>query len=85
MHKTDVSVTIYSNKLRKIKWRNEKRKSSYKKQLYPIIKKKEKNYIIETKFDKNGNKVSMYETVEEVDEKTITKENSTLLKWDKTT
>ena len=46
-------------------------------------KKKENNSTIE-KIDKHGNKVSMYETVKEVDEDTIKRENITLLKSDYT-
>ena len=30
-------------------------------------KKRKKIYTIETKYDKNGNKISMYETVKEVE------------------
>ena len=37
------------------------------------------------RFDKHGNKVSMYETLKEVDLETITKENITSLKRDHTT
>ena len=54
------------------------------KRLHSIIKKKENSSTIETKLNKYGNKVSMYETVKEVDEETITKENITLLKKDHT-
>ena len=42
-----------------------------------ITKKKRNNSAIEKKFDKHGNKVSIYETVKEVDGKQITKENVT--------
>ena len=41
--------------------------------------KKGKKSTIETKFDQYGNKFSMLETVKEVDEKTVTKENNILL------
>ena len=43
------------------------------------LKKTENNSTIETKFDQCGNKVSMYETVKEVDKDTVTKENNILL------
>ena len=46
--------------------------------LHTIIK-KENNYTIETKLDQYGNKVSMFETVEEVGEDTVTKEKNILL------
>ena len=46
--------------------------------------KKEKNYIIERKFDQYGNIVSMFETGKEVDEETVTKENNILLKREPT-
>ena len=39
---------------------------------------------MEIKFEICGNKVSMYETVKEVDEETITKKNITLLTRDNT-
>ena len=38
-----------------------------KKELNTIAKKGENNSSVETKFDKHGNKTSMYETVKEVD------------------
>ena len=41
--------------------------------------KKEKNSTIEKKFDQCGNKVSMFETLNEVDEEIATKENDILL------
>ena len=43
------------------------------------IENKENNSTIETKFDQYGNKVSMFETVEEVGEDTVTKEENILL------
>ena len=46
---------------------------------------KENNYTIETKFDKDGNKVSMFETVKEVYEEKIIKEYIILLSRDNTT
>ena len=46
-----------------------------KKQLH-TIKKKENNFTIEKIFDQDGNKVSMFETVQEVDEEIVTKESN---------
>ena len=46
---------------------------------YTPLKKKENNYTIDTKFDQHGNKVSIFETVEEVDEETVTRYNNILL------
>ena len=37
---------------------------------------KEVNSTIETKYDKYGNKFSMFETVKEVDEETVTKKKN---------
>ena len=50
-----------------------------------ILKKKENNSTIETKFDNHDNKVSMYETVKEVYKEKIIKENITLLTRDNAT
>ena len=50
----------------------------------PFKNKKEKNSTIEKKFGQYGNKVSMSETLKEVDEDTVTKENNTLLTGDPT-
>ena len=46
---------------------------SYKKELHTIPKKEENNSTIETNVDKHDNKVSMYETVKEVDEEIFIK------------
>ena len=46
-------------------------------ELNTITKKREDSTNIETKLDKHGNKISMYETVKEVDEEIIMKENIT--------
>ena len=54
-------------------------KLSSKKDLHTITKKKENNSTIDKRYDKHGNNVLMYETVKEIDEETITKENITLL------
>ena len=43
------------------------------------------NSTIETKYDKHDNKISMFETVKEVDEGKITKENITPLTRDNVT
>ena len=43
---------------------------------YTPLKKKENNYTIETKFYQYGNKVAMFETINKVDEETVTKENN---------
>ena len=43
--------------------------------MHTITKIKENNSTIETKYDKHENKVSMYETLKELDEEIITKEN----------
>ena len=59
-----------------MKNQNESIKILIKKQLN-TTKKKEKNYTIETKYDKDGNKVSMFETVKEVDEEKMTKQHIT--------
>ena len=40
------------------------------------LKNKENNYTIETIFDQYGNKFWIFETVKEVDEDTVTKENN---------
>ena len=50
----------------------------------PFKNKKENNSTIEKKFGQYGNKVSMSETLKEVDEDTVTKENNTLLTGDPT-
>ena len=42
----------------------------------------EKTSTIETKFDKNGNKISMLETSNEVDEEKVTKDNNISLSRD---
>ena len=49
-----------------------------------IPQKRKKTSTIETKFDKFGNKVSMLETLNEVDEEIITKENDIPLSRDPT-
>ena len=49
-----------------------------------MIKKKENNSTIEKKYYKHGNKVSVYDTVKDVDADKITKENITLLARDHT-
>ena len=43
-------------------------KNHLKKELYTITKNIGNDSTIETKYDKHGNKVSMYETVKEEDE-----------------
>ena len=53
--------------------------SQLRKELY-TIKKERENSTIETIYDKNGNTVSMHETVKEVDEYTVTKGNIKPLK-----
>ena len=55
-----------------------------KKKFNKIAKKREDNSTIETKFDKHGNKASMYETVKEVDEEKITKKKIMSLTSDNT-
>ena len=47
--------------------------------LHTILR-KENNSTIKLKYDKYGNKVSMFETVKEVDEYKVTKEKNILLK-----
>ena len=49
------------------------------------IKNLENNSTLETKFDKDGNKVSMFETVKEVYDETIIKEQIVSLSQNKTT
>ena len=56
--------------------------------MYQIMKPKETSWAgpcFEKKYDKHGNKFSMYEIVKEVDEETITKENITSFTKDHTT
>ena len=48
--------------------------SQLRKQLSTILKSKGSNVTIEKKYDKRGNKVSMYEAVKKVDKETVTKE-----------
>ena len=55
-----------------------------KKELHNRKKKKIKSSIIETKFDKFGNKVSMCETSNEVDEVKLTKDHNISLSKDTT-
>ena len=54
------------------------RQTIYLKKSYIQFKKQENNFTIGTKFDKYGNKVSMFERVKEVDDKKFTKEKNIL-------
>ena len=55
------------------------------KYLHTITKNKENKSTIEKKYDKHGNKNSMYETVKEVEDETIIEENIMSLTRDNTT
>ena len=55
------------------------------KELNTITKNNKIKSNIETKYDKHGNKISMYETVKEVEEETIIEENIMSLTRDNTT
>ena len=50
----------------------------------PTVKKKKNNSTIQTKFYQYGNKVSMFETVKEVDEQIVTKDKNIQLKSEPT-
>ena len=67
------------------KWRYEKGKFHMEKELNTITKNNEIKSNIEKKYDKHGNKISMYETVKEVEEETIIEENIMSLTRDNTT
>ena len=89
MHKKDVTEKRGEN-ITKNANEDTKRENFKKKELNTIEKNREKSSTIETKFDKNGNKVSMHETVKAVDQekiikeniKSLTRDNKTLLQYD---
>ena len=68
------SVIIEGNNSLKLKMiKKEKQIIHLKEELHIIFLKRENNYTIKTKFDQYCNKFSIFETVKEVDEETVTK------------
>ena len=64
--------------------KKEKQIIHLKEELHIIFLKRENNYTIKTKFDQYCNKFSIFETVKEVDEETVTKQDNISLSKDPT-